>query len=202
MISTLQIWCCGWLGVVVRGASCGGRRGIGVQKDKHPNALYSRLQGAIWGHGSAGLSVGHAACRLLSLTKHMEAWCVVRGWDLMPGDDKTALGTGQCVVCRGESLKPDFYINLCYRVWDLVLWQQSLTQTRCNKNWRRKKKNILNKEQVHGHIGSNQINQNVEPKTFFKGEVMLSFRNKTMLSIQEKELWIFDTSTTIWTKYY
>ena len=65
--------------VVVRGASCGGRRGIGVQKDKHPNALYSRLQGVIWGHGSAGLSVGHAACRLLSLTKHIEAWCVVRG---------------------------------------------------------------------------------------------------------------------------
>ena len=37
---------------------------------------------------------------------------------------------------------------------------------------------------------------------FFKGEVVLSCRNKRMLSIQEKELWIFDTTTTVWTTYY
>ena len=50
---------------------------------------------------------------------------------------------------------------------------------------------------IHGHIGWNRMNQNVEPKTFLKGEVLLSCRNKRMLSIQEKELWIFDTTTTI-----
>ena len=37
---------------------------------------------------------------------------------------------------------------------------------------------------------------------FFKGEVMSSCRNKRMLNIQEKDLWIFDTTTTIWTKRY
>ena len=53
-------------------------------------------------------------------------------------------------------------------------------------------------EHEHGHIGSNKMNKNVEPKTFFfKGEVALSCRNKRMLSIQEKELWIFDLTTTI-----
>ena len=41
-----------------------------------------------------------------------------------------------------------------------------------------------------------------EPKSlaknmFSKGKVVLSCRNKTMLSIQEKELWIFDTTKTI-----
>ena len=37
---------------------------------------------------------------------------------------------------------------------------------------------------------------------FFKGEVMSSCRNKRMLNIQDKNLWIFDTTTTIWTKCY
>ena len=40
----------------------------------------------------------------------------------------------------------------------------------------------------HGHIGSNQMNQNVELKKNFKGEVALSCRNKRMLSVQEREL--------------
>ena len=39
-------------------------------------------------------------------------------------------------------------------------------------------------------------------KRFLKGEVALSCRNKRMLSIQEKELWLFDTIRTIWTSYY
>ena len=50
----------------------------------------------------------------------------------------------------------------------------------------------------HGHIGSNQMNQNVAPKNIFlKGGVTLSCIIKRMLSIQEKELWKFDLATTI-----
>ena len=56
----------------------------------------------------------------------------------------------------------------------------------------------------HGHIGSSRVNQNIEPKAFKKkkGEVVLSCRNKRMLSAHEKLLWIFSTTTTIWTSYY
>ena len=144
MILTLQIWCRVYLGVfVVQGASCGRRRGI-VTTVHHKGGQYpySRLRGVIWRHGSAGLSVRHAACRSLSLTRHGEAWCVVRGWNLMPGagrakhssdvilsvmSERNALGTRQLLCCRGESQS--------------LLWGEghgaltaTLTQTSCNKN--------------------------------------------------------------------
>ena len=48
----------------------------------------------------------------------------------------------------------------------------------------------------HGHIHSKQINQNVEPKTFFlrgMSHYLAEIRGK--LSVQEKELWISSTTT-------
>ena len=44
-------------------------------------------------------------------------------------------------------------------------------------------------------IGLSQMNQNVEPKTFFQKSHYLA-EIREMLSIQVKELWIFDTTKT------
>ena len=54
---------------------------------------------------------------------------------------------------------------------------------------------------IHGHIGSNQMNQNIEEeKKLFSNpnmKVSLSWRNKRKLGIQEQEFWIFNAITTL-----
>ena len=54
-------------------------------------------------------------------------------------------------------------------------------------------------------LGASHYNRRViliwTKNIFSLRKVILSFRNRISLSIREKELWILDTTTTIWTSY-
>ena len=72
----------------------------------------------------------------------------MRGCNLMPGTmrakhssdvilavipESNALATRHCYCCWGESLKPDFYIDLYRLVGDMMLDSNHFTQTSCIK---------------------------------------------------------------------
>ena len=54
---------------------------------------------------------------------------------------------------------------------------------------------------AENHFVGSRVQHQYNIWTFFSG-VALSCRKKRMLSVQEKEFWVFSTTITIWTSYY